>query len=163
MNFQPNLIVDLHEMLETSERFQENGNVVERFLPTKRRQHNTMIAKVFDPVTSYKEAVVSKGRKKSKKPEMREYSPIRRLSDENVSWLANEWIKENGDKLPTRRQVLEGLIEEDKQEVLRLFPRFRETHAAVEEVLKKRALAWKTLCTVAGFSIKNMDAPINRV
>ena len=94
---------------------------------------------------------------------MKEYSAIKRLSDENTSWLADEWIKENGDVLPTRREVLEGLIEEDKQEVLRLFPRFKETHAAVEEVLKKRAIAWRTMFTVAGFSIKNMmDQPINR-
>lgn len=122
-----------------------------------------MYTKIFDPVSSYKIEVKSQERSLfRKKDTFKEYSPIRRLSDENVSWLANEWIKENGHDLPTRRQILDGIIDEDRKEILRLYPRFSETHAAVEEVLKKRALAWKTLCTVSGFSIKNMDAPIKK-
>ena len=151
-------------MVETNERFQETGNIVQRFLPSKRRQQNMMYTKVFDPVSSYKVEVKSQERSLFRKKETyKEYSPIKRLSDENVSWLAKEWIKENGDELlPTRRQILDGIIDEDRKEVLRLYPRYSETHAAVEEVLKKRALAWKTLCAVSGFSIKNMDAQIKK-
>lgn len=107
-------------MIETSEKFMETGMVVERFLPSKRKQQRTMFTKIFDPVTSYKVQVDSKEKSLFKKKENKEYSPIKRLSDENVAWLAKEWAKVNGaGSLPTRREILDGIIEEDKKEVLR--------------------------------------------
>lgn len=121
-----------------------------------------MFTKIFDPVTSYKVESSSKEKSFFRRKEVKEYSPLKRLSDENVTWLANEWTKENGQNvLPTRKQILEGIIDEDRKEILRMFPRYKEAHAAVEEVLKKRAQAWQTLCAVSGFSIRNMDAKIN--
>ena len=120
-----------------------------------------MYTKIFDPVSSYQ--VETKSQERSifkKKDTIKDYSPIKKMSENNISWLANEWVKENGQDLPNRSQILEGIIDEDRKEILRLYPRYSEKHAAVEEVLKKRALAWKTLCDVSGFSIKNMDAKI---
>lgn len=163
VNFQPNLIIDLEEMIETNERFEETGNIVQRFLPAKSKQQNMKYSKVFEPMTSYKLDSKPKDQSFFKRlGQQKEYSPIQVHSTDNISWLAQQWIKQNGSELPTRQQILDGIIEEDKQEILRLFPRYSQNHAAVQEVLKKRALAWKTLCAVSGFSIKNMDAPVKK-
>ena len=56
-----------------------------------------MYTKVFDPVSSYKIELKSQERSLFKKKDiLKEYSPIKRLSDDNISYIANEWIKENG-------------------------------------------------------------------
>lgn len=96
VNFQPNIIVDVDEMIETTEKFEETGNIVERQLPAKSSQPSSVILKVFEPLTSYKEDPNIRTNRKSRKSDIKEYSPIKRLSDENYAWLANEWAKENG-------------------------------------------------------------------
>ena len=107
-------------MIETNEKFQETGNEIVRFEPSKKKVKNLLISKVFEPISSYikEETVQTKGGfmvKKKTKVESVEYSPIKRLADENITWLALQWTKEHGNgKLPTRKQILDGIIEADK-------------------------------------------------
>lgn len=63
-----------------------------------------MFTKVFDPVTSYKVDVNAKEKSFFKKKDIKEFSPLKRISHENMTWLAKAWSMENGpDALPTRR------------------------------------------------------------
>ena len=52
-----------------------------------------MFTKIFDPVTSYKLDMKAKEKSFFRKKDLKEFSPLKKLSDDNVNWLANEWIK----------------------------------------------------------------------
>lgn len=56
-----------------------------------------MYTKVFEPVTSY--TLDLKPQEKSifkKFTSIKEHSPLVKHSADNYSWLANEWIRQNG-------------------------------------------------------------------
>jgi len=153
VNFVPDAVIDLEEKCETNEKFEDTGVVVERVVGpnVQRRRPETIFSKA--PATVGAAAVRKAGKADN---------PLRYDFD-NLAWLAASWYKENGSaRYPSRNQVLDGIIAADKKEILRLHPRYLEGHASMDKVLETRALAWRVLCNVSGFSIRNMDAPIDQ-
>ena len=72
-----------------------------------------------------------------------------------MAWLATEWYNKN-QQAPTRSQILKGVINADRMQMLRLFPKYPVGHASMDKVLAARKLAWQLLSIVSGFS--NGDA-----
>lgn len=84
----------------------------------------------------YKHPVKPPKRKKG-----RENNPLL-YKDEKVTWLADKWYIKNGEKNPTRSQILKGIINADKRAMLKHFPKYPIGHASMDKVLDSRKLAW---------------------
>ena len=56
-----------------------------------------------------------------KRKKGKQFNPMN-YKDKNVTWFGNEWFQMNGEKYPSREWVLKGLINQDANELRRLFP-----------------------------------------
>ena len=103
VQFQPNLIVDLEFLCETSEKFEENGYETERTERPedhKRQRPPSIFNQYTHPV------------KPPKRKKGRENNPLLH-SEDKVAWLATEWYSKN-QQAPTRSQILKGVINADR-------------------------------------------------
>jgi hypothetical protein len=98
--------------------------------------------------------------KPAKRKKGRESNPLS-YSDDKYTWLANQWFERNGSQPPSRSQILKGIINADKYQMLRLFPKYPQGHANMDKVLDNRKVAWQLLSIVSGFSEKDAHAPID--
>lgn len=152
VQFQPDLIVDLEFLCETTEKFEENGFETERCeKPEEHRRHRP--SSVFN---RYRHPVKPAKRKKG-----RENNPLL-FHEDKLTWLANQWYERNEQKPPTRSQILKGVINADRFQMLRLFPKYPLGHAAMDKVLVNRKLAWQLLSIVSGFSECDANEPIDQ-
>lgn len=150
VQFQPDLIIDLEFMCETTEKFEETGFETERTQDSE-QQKRVRPESIFN---KYKHPVKPPSRKKG-----RETNPLR-FDESKVTWLANEWYSHNG-RMPTRSQILKGVINADKYQMLKLFPKHQIGHASMDKVLKNRKTVWQLLSMVSGFSEEDMNVPID--
>lgn len=150
VQFQPDLIVDLEFLCETTEKFEENGFETER---VENVDEHKRIRPTQSMYNKYKHPVKPPKRKKG-----RENNPLL-YKDENLTWLANAWYAKN-QKNPTRSQILKGVINTDKKWMLKTFPKYPKEHASMAKVLANRKLAWQLLSIVSGFSECDANEPI---
>ena len=85
VQFQPDLIVDLEFLCETTEKFEENGFETER-CEKPEEQKRVRPPSIYN---KYKHPVKPAKRKKG-----RENNPLL-YSDDKLSWLANAWYNKN--------------------------------------------------------------------
>lgn len=118
-------------MCETTEKFEENNYETERCAkPEEHRRARP--ASIFN---KHKHPVKPPKRKKG-----RDNNPLT-YSDDKVTWLANQWFERNK-QAPSRSQILKGIINADKAQMLRLFPKYPQGHANMDKVLENRKVAW---------------------
>lgn len=130
MQFVPDVIVDLEFLCETTEKFEENHYETTRC--DDQEQKRVRPASIFN---KYKVPTKQPKRKKGQANNPLLYS------EEKCAWLANRWYEESN-ALPTRSQILKGIIQTDKKQMLQLFPKYPADHASMEKVLESRKLAW---------------------
>ena len=136
-------------MCETTNQFEETGYECER-------SQNPDIIKRTRPASifnKYKHLIKPPKRKKG-----RDANPLF-YSDDKMTWLANKWFS-NSDRMPTRSQILKGIINADKYQMLKLFPKYPIGHASMDKVLENRKLAWQLLSMVSGFADEDLNVPI---
>lgn len=141
--------MDLEFLCETTEKFEENGYETER-CENPEEHRRARPASIFN---KYKHPV-----KPSKRKKGRENNPLL-YSDDKITWLANEWYARN-QTTPTRSQILKGVINADRHQMVKLFPKYPQGHASMDKVLVARKLAWQLLSIVSGFSECDANEPI---
>lgn len=104
VQFQPDLIVDLEFLCETTEKFEENGYETERVENPDEWKRTRPASSIFN---KYKHPVKPPKRKKG-----RMNNPLL-YQDDKLTWLANAWFSRN-QKPPTRSQILKGVINADR-------------------------------------------------
>ena len=132
MQFQPDIIVDLEFLCETTEKFEENGFETER---VEKPDEHRRVRPQTSIYNKFKHPVKPPKRKKG-----RENNPML-YKDESMTWLANAWFEKNQQN-PTRSQILKGIINADKKFMLKQFPKSPVEHASMGKVLANRKLAW---------------------
>ena len=113
VQFQPDLIIDLEFMCETNEKFEETGFEASR-CENPDEFKRTRPTSIYN---QYKHPIKPPKRKKG-----RDTNPIL-YNDDMMNWLANEWYA-NNKRNPTRSQILKGVINADKKQMHKLFPKY---------------------------------------
>lgn len=151
VQYQPDLIIDLEFMCETTTQFEETG------YETERSENPDAIkrARPSSIYNQYKHPIKPPKRKKG-----RDTNPLLYDTDK-MTWLANKWFAMN-ERMPTRSQILKGIINADKHEMLKLFPRYPIGHASMDKSLVNRKTAWQLLSMVSGFSDEDLNVPIDQ-
>lgn len=138
-------------LCETTEKFEENGFETERCeRPEEHKRQRP--PSIFN---RYKQPLKPPKRKKG-----RENNPLL-YHDDKMTWLANAWFARN-QRPPTRSQILKGVINADRYQMLKLFPKYPMGHASMDKVLVNRKLAWQLLSIVTGFSECDANEPIDQ-
>lgn len=119
-------------MCETTDKFEETG------YESVRAQNPDDIKRsrpqsIYNP---YKHPIKPPKRKKG-----RDANPLL-FGDDKLNWLADKWFANNQGRMPTRSQILKGIINADKNRMLELFPKHPQGHASMDKVLQNRKLAW---------------------
>lgn len=118
----PNLIIDIECMSEMDINFNETGYTCQRCGDAKTGSEdssqtaNGLRERPFTMFRAVRPAYKGLKRKSGKKN-----NPLL-FKDRNVSWLGNRWLKMNGGNYPSKRWVMQGIVNTDASEIRRLYP-----------------------------------------